>query len=205
VLRFVTTLVLTVVGLITATIWWGSREGSGPWPPHLASVPPEAAAGPEPALDPWPEAVPEPAPEPVRAPAPTPVNAPAPTPVNAPAPTRARPPAPVPAPAARALPPVPAPSFAQRAAPAERTFALDVAGEPPDDEPVGETLVRAPVEFAETTPGDFAESAPGELEEAAPGEPAGQERALAMSLPADRSADLIRRLLGVYETLGSHR
>ncbi len=219
--RFLTTMVLTVLGLIGFSLWWSEGQGARPLADLAARIPaperpaasdemlpertpPEdVAARPKPLEASAPSAVEPPAPRAAEPRAPTPrtpeVLAPMPPPVppparsaRTPAPRRAVPPVPglpeppEPVPAAR---PVPEPVHATLPAPEPVRTAL------PDDEPADAPLAE---ESVLPEPGEFLE--PGTLPDDEPDEP---ERAVAMAMDPDESASLIRRLLDVYESLGS--
>jgi len=196
-IRFLTTLVLTVVGLITASLWWSTQDGARPFTD--LGLPPAGKAAQQ--------ALPEPAPEPSSAarPSPAPDTSAAPRAARKPPPTRTTPAsqgadrmsAPRSEPKAsegrplhRSVPPIPGPVFPERTrvvSPA--TDGPEKAVPPAPMELPGETVVPGRRPFAEQAlPGGGADPEAG-------------RRAVAMGRDPAQGASLIRRLLDVYEGL----
>ena len=247
--RFLTTLIVTGVGVLAAVAWWSDRDSAGPWPELPAAEAPGRAAPTAEAAEPT-----APARESeTRAPAARPSRL---EPAQAkPVPVRAAAAAPAAAllgtEAPRPLPAIPAPRLAPRAA-YTRTVAPAPAAPEPIPSPiggrsapadgVGETRIPEPAAFAEGAvdlaetngtplrtrpsqalaraeahPAPVAETEQGDSGEESYGEenviyvegddsfaaPAASPRAVAMRSDHDASAERIRRLLEVYQSLGS--
>lgn len=197
--RFLATLVVTLVGLLAAASWWSARE-TGATRPETPAPRAQTLATPDPEVDRVPVVS---TPEPARA-APE-ARRPEPAPPAA-APELAVLPEP------EAVPPIPAPRLADLSARPSAPSLPAIAAPPvaeraerpaPDDALRGEieeTLLSEPAEF-----GVPVEEEPlPDLEPEPIVEP--EERAVAMRRrDHDQSAALIRRLLDVYESLGSRR